>query len=355
VSNALKPQKRTSITGLSPATQYVVKLEAHNIAGFSTEEFVFMTLTKDGDVPPPNLMKQGHDHSFHYSDIRFIITLLALITTVIILIVGAVLCLRHRQSDLAKEQLDNQQNAEAQRERYYATIHKAALQPGDKIPETSEDISPYATFQLSEPSTLPQNTMLHSFMYHEHPMTEGCASPPPSSSVPRTSPYYNIQKFQSTKGHGRRRSNRKNDADSEESDSDLDQLTAAAGRSESSTHNQLEIKRKQNVIYHGALSNTSSDVSPMSDQKSLPRRNRSRLLAQGRSPSQRQMLPHLSVAETTFTETRSQIEQNTSDRLELSEAECDIDTLKKLKLGLKSSLWSKPNGSGQATDYSIAV
>jgi hypothetical protein len=80
-----------------------------------------------------------------------------------------------------------------------------------------------------------------------------------------------------------------------------------------------------------------------------------RLLAQGRSPSQRQMLPHLSVAETTFTETRSQIEQNTSDRLELSEAECDIDTLKKLKLGLKSSLWSKPNGSGQATDYSIAV
>jgi hypothetical protein len=60
------------------------------------------------------------------------------------------------------------------------------------FPETSEDISPYATFQLSEPSTLPQNTMLHSFMYHEHPMTEGCASPPPSSSVPRTSPYYNI-------------------------------------------------------------------------------------------------------------------------------------------------------------------
>lgn len=62
-----------------------------------------------------------------------------------------------------------------------------------KFLETSEDISPYATFQLAEPSTLPQNTMLHSFMYHEHAMTEGCASPPPaSSSVQRTSPYYNI-------------------------------------------------------------------------------------------------------------------------------------------------------------------
>lgn len=38
------------------------------------------------------------------------------------------------QSDSCKEQLDNQQNAEAQRERYYATIHKVALQAGEKIP-----------------------------------------------------------------------------------------------------------------------------------------------------------------------------------------------------------------------------
>lgn len=28
---------------------------------------------------------------------------------------------------------------------------------------------------------------------------------------------------------------------------------------------------------------------------------------------------------------------------ELSEAECDIETLKKLKLGIRSSLWSRPN------------
>lgn len=41
--------------------------------------------------------------------------------------------------------------------------------------ETSEDISPYATFQLADPN----NTLLHSFMYTEQAMTEGCASPPP--------------------------------------------------------------------------------------------------------------------------------------------------------------------------------
>ncbi|XP_074032455.1 Down syndrome cell adhesion molecule 2 isoform X3 [Leptinotarsa decemlineata] len=357
VSNALKPQRRTSITGLTPATQYVVKVEAHNVAGYSTEEFAFMTLTKDGDVPPPDLMKQGHDDYPFYSDMKVVIPLLILVLGIIVSVVGALICMRRRQDDAAKEQMDNQQNAEAQRERYYATIHKVALQAGEKIPETSDDISPYATFQLSEPSTLPQNTMLHSFMYHEHPMTEGCASPPPAtSSVQRNSPYYNIQKFQSTKGHGRRRVNRKNDVDSDESESDQDQLTSS--RTESS--NQLDMKHKHSkyFLYHGAQSSTSSDISPMSDQKSLPRRNRNRWLAQGgRSNSQRQMLSHLSVAETPFKERpdRPPTEQNTPDRPELSEAECDIDTLKKLKLGLRSSLWSRPSGSGQPSDYSIAV
>ncbi|CAG9838353.1 unnamed protein product [Diabrotica balteata] len=68
------------------------------------------------------------------------------------------------------------------------------------------------------------------------------------------------------------------------------------------------------------------------------------------------MLSHLSVAETPFTE-RQPTDQSTPDRPELSEAECDIDTLKKLKLGLRSTLWSRPaaGGNGQPTDYSIAV
>lgn len=74
----------------------------------------------------------------------------------------------------------------------------------------------------------------------------------------------------------------------------------------------------------------------------------------GRCNSQRQILSHLPVQETTFSE-QPVTDQNTPDRPELSEAECDIDTLKKLKLGLRSSLWSRPNNSGQPSDYSIAV
>lgn len=67
-----------------------------------------------------------------------------------------------------------------------------------------EDISPYATFQLSEASTLaqphpgPANTLLHSFMYHERALQEGCASPPPavlSQHNSKSSHYYNIVRF----------------------------------------------------------------------------------------------------------------------------------------------------------------
>lgn len=71
------------------------------------------------------------------------------------------------------------------------------------VAETSEDISPYATFQLSEASTLaqphhgPANTLLHSFMYHERALQEGCASTPPPVVLrhPKTSPYYEIVRF----------------------------------------------------------------------------------------------------------------------------------------------------------------
>lgn len=60
------------------------------------------------------------------------------------------------------------------------------------------------------------------------------------------------------------------------------------------------------------------------------------------------------------------IEGGTPDRSELLETDCDLDTLKKLKLGMRSSLWSRPtsnsnngqqaqNPSGHPSDYSIAV
>lgn len=76
-------------------------------------------------------------------------------------------------------------------------------------------------------------------------------------------------------------------------------------------------------------------------------------------------LPLLQLAENgseRFHQIPIPIDGITPDRLELSEAECDIDTLKKLKLGMRSSLWSRPlqsggggHGSSHPSDYSIAV
>ncbi|XP_060831309.1 cell adhesion molecule Dscam2 isoform X4 [Bombus pascuorum] len=393
VSNSVKMQRRFVVTNLQPSSVYQLKVEAHNVAGNNQAEFTFVTLTKEGE-----LSKRGIASSVpFYADVKVMLPLI--VATVTLAIAVVIVGVRWRNRYLGdrmqrpmKETQENQQNAETQRERYYATIHKVALQqaantgggpdkiPGEPLlrygrqPETAEDISPYATFQLSEggggslaglgglgglggaaeasaAGLHPNNTLLHSFMYHEHAMTEGCASPPPAAtSMKSVSSRRRQQRKQQTPG----------DVETDESESDPDQLTSS--RTESS--NQLDagklkhIRAVSDFIYHGT-SSTSSDISPMSEQKSLPRRGRSRWHVPSRS-SLRTLLPPISVAETTFVggNQGNVVPGNgdRSDRPELSEAECDIDSLKKLKLGLRSSLWSRPSTQNNpSSDYSIAV
>ncbi|XP_025156473.1 Down syndrome cell adhesion molecule-like protein Dscam2 isoform X5 [Harpegnathos saltator] len=386
VSNSAKMQRRFVVTNLAPSSVYQLKVEAHNVAGSNHAEFTFVTLTKEGELPPPGLSKRGITSVMpFYSDVKVILPLI--VATVALVAAAVIVAFRWRNRYLGdrvqrpmKESQENQQNAETQRERYYATIHKVALQQTantgggpDKIPETAEDISPYATFQLSEggggslaglgalgglggaaeasaAGLHPNNTLLHSFMYHEHAMTEGCASPPPAAtSMKSVSSRRRQQRKQQTPG----------DVESDESESDPDQLISS--RTESS--NQLDagklkhIRAVSDFIYHGT-SSTSSDISPMSEQKSLPRRGRSRWHVPSRS-SLRTLLPPISVAETAFVSGNQGTVVPTpgnGDRPELSEAECDIDSLKKLKLGLRSSLWSRPSAQNNpSSDYSIAV
>lgn len=46
---------------------------------------------------------------------------------------------------------------------------------------------------MMQPHPGTANTLLHSFMYHERAMTEGCASPNPAPMMRKLqSPYYNI-------------------------------------------------------------------------------------------------------------------------------------------------------------------
>ncbi|XP_053996008.1 cell adhesion molecule Dscam2-like isoform X5 [Hylaeus anthracinus] len=393
VSNSVKMQRRFVVTNLQPSSVYQLKVEAHNVAGTNQAEFTFVTLTKEGEPPPAELSKRGIASATpFYADVKVILPLI--VATFALLVAVSIVAFRWRNRYLGdrvqrpmKETQENQQNAETQRERYYATIHKVALQQAantgggpDKIPETAEDISPYATFQLSEggggslaglgglgglggaaeasaAGLHPNNTLLHSFMYHEHAMTEGCASPPPAAAVRH---HAKSMKSVSSRRRQQRKQQTPGDVESDESESDPDQLTSS--RTESS--NQLDpgklkhIRAVSDFIYHGT-SSTSSDISPMSEQKSLPRRGRSRWHVPSRS-SLRTLLPPISVAETTFIggNQGNVVAGNgdRSDRPELSEAECDIDSLKKLKLGLRSSLWSRPSTQNNpSSDYSIAV
>ncbi|XP_023037557.1 Down syndrome cell adhesion molecule-like protein Dscam2 isoform X8 [Drosophila willistoni] len=327
VSNALKPQRRVVVPNLQSSTLYQLRMEAHNVAGVSQAEFSFVTLTKDGNPPPPEIVQRGQrGPSVFYGNINLLIPTVAAVSGMICTIALVIICYRHKQSNhIQKESLENRANSEAaQRERYYATIHKVSMQNNDKIPETSEDISPYATFQLSEAGNMsqphhsgPANTLLHSFMYHERALAEGCSSPPPAASK------------------NRRRHSRKTEPESEESESDQDQLTSS--RTESS--NQHEGKIKHSIIYHGAQSSTSSDLSPMSEQKSLPRRGRSR------AGILRTLHPLQLQAECNTPGAFHHAEDGLGERIELAEVECDVDTIKKLKLGQRSSLWSRPSST----------
>ncbi|XP_033158083.1 Down syndrome cell adhesion molecule-like protein Dscam2 isoform X10 [Drosophila simulans] len=337
VSNALKPQRRIVVNNLQPSTLYQLRMEAHNVAGISQAEFNFVTLTKDGDPPPPEIMHRGRSGqtTVIFANINLLIPTIAAVSGMFCTIIMIIVCYRHmlknapplaEQSQIQKESLENRANSEAaQRERYYATIHKVSMQNNDKIPETSEDISPYATFQLSEAGGNmsqphhggPANTLLHSFMYHERALAEGCSSPPPAASK------------------NRRRHSRKTEPESEESESDQDQLTSS--RTESS--NQHEGKIKHSIIYHGAQSSTSSDLSPMSEQKSLPRRGRSR------AGILRTLHPLQLQAECNAGAFHRTEDGGLGERIELAEVEVDVDTIKKLKLGQRSSLWSRPSST----------
>lgn len=80
-------------------------------------------------------------------------------------------------------------------------------------------------------------------------------------------------------------------------------------------------------------------------------RSNSRWLSSSKhSPGSRRPLP--SIAHTTLP---LPTDAAIPERLELSEAECDIDTIKRLKLGLRSSLWARPSAHSSHSDYSIAV
>ncbi|XP_076760634.1 cell adhesion molecule Dscam2 isoform X5 [Xylocopa sonorina] len=316
VSNNIEVQKTYTLSELQSGTTYDVRIRAHNNAGFSVAEYRITTLQPhtSSTIPSVEIDHFIPQHTSVYSELKLIIPLI-LCSLAIITATGAVFyCFRKRpfvgeMASLHDAQtaaaLDNKQNME-QREQYYATVRKPLRSPIhematlEKIPEYSEDIYPYATFQLEESvppggdSRCNSAAPLQTFVYHD----------------PRLSTADTLQLRESdcnryTKVRGGRSSSAplhkthkvsQGKSESEEYDtlgSDSDTEVGTSSRTESSNHLvdshhsvSAADSRVHNFLYHGPESSTSTEPSPIFERKSFPGRGRSKMLQLARHTSE---------------------------------------------------------------------
>ncbi|XP_076760630.1 cell adhesion molecule Dscam2 isoform X2 [Xylocopa sonorina] len=312
VSNNIEVQKTYTLSELQSGTTYDVRIRAHNNAGFSVAEYRITTLQPhtSSTIPSVEIDHFIPQHTSVYSELKLIIPLI-LCSLAIITATGAVFyCFRKREmASLHDAQtaaaLDNKQNME-QREQYYATVRKPLRSPIhematlEKIPEYSEDIYPYATFQLEESvppggdSRCNSAAPLQTFVYHD----------------PRLSTADTLQLRESdcnryTKVRGGRSSSAplhkthkvsQGKSESEEYDtlgSDSDTEVGTSSRTESSNHLvdshhsvSAADSRVHNFLYHGPESSTSTEPSPIFERKSFPGRGRSKMLQLARHTSE---------------------------------------------------------------------
>ncbi|XP_063908088.1 cell adhesion molecule Dscam1 isoform X3 [Zophobas morio] len=193
-SNHVKPTERIySISDLWPATEYQLKITAHNNAGDTEALYNFTTLTLMGELSPP--VSHSGDHPF-YTNARVLVPIILSVLVLVALI--ATLFWRKNFAEIRSEregqnrsmgespsmaQIQNKQNRDQQ---YLAVRAGRGPQPltidSDTYKAESadyiEDICPYATFQLSKPAysessysgnvySGPYHSVRGSFVYHD--------------------------------------------------------------------------------------------------------------------------------------------------------------------------------------------
>ncbi|XP_044016307.1 Down syndrome cell adhesion molecule-like protein Dscam2 isoform X2 [Aphidius gifuensis] len=374
VSNNIEILKSYTLSELQPGTTYDIRVRAHNNAGSSVAEYKITTLRPHITTTLPTIEIDQYipQQTSALADLKLIIPLV-LCSFAIIASAGAIFyCFRKRDiASLHDAQtaaaLDNKQNME-QREQYYATVRKPLRSPChemgtlERIPEYSEDIYPYATFQLKESvppggdSRCESAAPLQTFVYHD-PMLS--AADTLQLREPDCNRYTMIRGGRSSSAplhkfhkaiHGK--------SESEEYDtlgSDSDTEVGTSSRTESSNHlvdSHHSVftteTRVHNIMYHGPESSTSTEPSPIFERKSFSGRGRPKMLQLARYTGQETRTKFGTVPKPGNTKHKSinvikqhserghagsgnlfipQLEPPTgfSDTLELSEAECDLD------------------------------
>ncbi|XP_068082151.1 cell adhesion molecule Dscam2 [Anabrus simplex] len=416
VASNVLPQPRFPISDLAPASHYALRVTAHNNAGSTQGEYKFSTLNLAGGQHLPDAGNiENADESPFYLDSHVVVPSSISLVAVVLALAGVCFCLRRKPEteDMSLHEsqtaaaLDNKQNME-QREQYYATVRKPLQSPMrdvsglERIPEYSEDIYPYATFHLPEHESMAANPQIRQTYTYEPRAAEAM-----QIKQTETDHYSKVRPRQ-------RRKSKSFKSESEEydtlgSDSDTEQGTSS--RTESSNHlddpgpgtsragTGIHRPVHHNFPYHTHESSTSTEPSPISERKSFPRHGKLRITprllsylpgfplsniqlydkSQGQNillhtlsgtNNQRvhglgimrgnfgngRMLRKVPTAETAFVLGRKiEPPSGFSDGHELSEAECDIDSMKKLRLGIiKNSLNIFGPSSGNQ-DFTIAV
>ncbi|XP_069190704.1 cell adhesion molecule Dscam2 isoform X3 [Procambarus clarkii] len=330
LASSLAPRNVYEVGSLRAGATFGIRLTAHNAAGATTT--TVNTSTGPGGslgAQPVGELEEAPPNPLH-TDPRLLASAAASALALALTVAAAVLCLRRRAaagrgsraSQEDQEVEENKTNLLQQRDAYYATVRKpqpvpATLEriPGTREKETeySEDIYPYATFQLGEgrggggggqDDTATAKFQTFVFQDTRYGVTEG--RPPTSPSRPTP-----------IKAHGRSRSHGRGvggpRSESEEYDSlqsDTDTEHATSSRTESSIHLDSATLESQatlhlpldphlatlegrpdahaaahgsrkaaaarnvhhNLIYHAPESSTSTEPSPILERKSFPRK-----------------------------------------------------------------------------------
>ncbi|KAK0170460.1 hypothetical protein PV328_011021 [Microctonus aethiopoides] len=378
VSNNIEVQKSYTLSELLPGTIYDVRIRAHNNAGSSVAEYKITTLQPHITTTLPTIEIDQYvpQQTSVLADLKLIVPLV-LSSFAIIAVAGAVFyCFRKRSllGDIGSlhdaqtaAALDNKQNME-QREQYYATVRKPLRSPIhemgtlERIPEYSEDIYPYATFQLKESvppggdSRCESAAPLQTFVYHDPRLSAADTLQLRESDCNR---YTKVRGGRSSSAplHKTHKANQ-GKSESEEYDtlgSDSDTEVGTSSRTESSNHLVdshhsafAADTRVHNFLYHGPESSTSTEPSPIFERKSFPGRGRPKMLQLARYTGEETRtsfgtIPrpgnskHQSSHRIRKQQERSDAGSGNlfipkldppsgfSDALELSEAECDLD------------------------------
>ncbi|XP_058789231.1 cell adhesion molecule Dscam2-like isoform X3 [Phymastichus coffea] len=314
VSNNIEVQKSYTLSELQPGTSYEVRIRAHNNAGSSVAEYKISTQQphSSSTVPALDVDRFIPQHTPVYADMKLIVPL-ALSSCAVIVAAGAVFyCFRKSKRDWpllgdlgnlhdaqTAAALDNKQNME-QREQYYATVRKPLRSPIHEM-EYSEDIYPYATFQLKE--SVPSNDSrcdsaapLQTFVYHDPRLSAADTLQLRESDCNR---YAKVRGGRSSSAplHKAAHKTSQGKSESEEYDtlgSDSDTEVGTSSRTESSNHlvdshhsaSAAADARVHNFLYHGPESSTSTEPSPIFERKSFPGRGRPKMLQLARGAAE---------------------------------------------------------------------